>query len=285
MKPLRRFVLRLFDLVCAVTRRFAEDNGLRIAASLTFTTLLALVPMITVALTLMTAIPVLQDWPGVIEDWVFANMVPESADAIQAYADEFVDNAANLTLMGMTFLAVTAILLLLTIDDAFNHIWRVRKPRPALLRTLIYVVLIAVAPVLLGASLILSSWLLSASAGWTENIPQVQSVLIKGSVIMLTCLALSLLYYGMPNCRVKFAHALAGGALAGVVFETAKHGFGFYVTQFPTYKLVYGAFAAVPMFLLWLYVSWLVVLLGAVVVAVLPAWCEPDAAPPPGTDD
>ena len=264
----------------AVTQRFVEDNGLQIAASLTFTTLLALVPMITVVLTLMSAIPVLQDLPVVIEDWVFENMVPESADAIKAYADEFVDNAADLTLVGLAFLAVTAIMLLLTIDDAFNHIWRVRKPRPALLRTLIYGALIAVGPLLVGASLTLSSWLLGASAGWTENIPHAQSVLIKGSVIALTCLALSLLYLAMPNCPVKFSDALLGGAFAGVVFEWAKYGFGVYVSQFPTYKLVYGAFAAVPVFLLWLYVSWLVVVLGAVVVAVLPAWREPAVRQP-----
>ena len=283
---LPKALLRLMELVRAVVRRFVEDRCLQTASSLTFTTLLSLVPIVTVALSLMSAFPVFQGLSGVIEDWVFDNVMPESVDAIEKYAGEFIDNAANLTAVGLLLLAVTAIALLLTIDAAFNHIWRVRRARPMLQRVLIYWALITVGPLLIGASLSLSSWLMSASAGWTQHIPYANVTLIKASAITLTCAALALLYFAMPNRAVRARDALTGGVLAGVVFELTKQGFGLYITQFPTYTLVYGAFAAVPLFLLWLYVSWVVVLLGAVVVAALPEWRQQSlqGRPAPGSN-
>lgn len=271
-QSLRSWLLRLIELARVVARRFEEDNGLQIASSLTFTTLLSLVPIVTVALTLLSAFPLFRGLGAVIEIWVIDNMLPDSVEAVQKYADQFVENAANLTAVGLAALAVTAIMLLLTIDEAFNNIWRVRRARPMLQRVLIYAALMAIGPLLVGASLSLTSWLVSASAGWTQDIPHADGVLIKVSAVALTSLALALLYYAMPHRAVRLADAVTGGILAGVVFEATKQGFGLYVTQFPTYQLVYGAFAAVPVFLLWLYVSWLVVLLGAVVVATLPEW-------------
>ncbi len=272
MITLPKLLSRLAELVRVVARRFQEDHGLQTASSLTFTTLLSLVPIITVALSLMTAFPVFQGMSAVIEEFIFDNMVPESADIIGKYADQFIDNAAKLTAVGIVFLAVTSLMLLMTIDDAFNNIWRVRRPRPMLQRVLIYWALITVGPLLMGASLSLSSWLMSASAGWTKGIPYANLTLIKFSAMALTSMALALLYFAMPNRTVRIRDALTGGILAGVVFELTKQGFGFYITNFPTYKLVYGAFAAVPVFLMWLYISWLVVLLGAVAVAALPEW-------------
>jgi membrane protein len=269
---LRKLLSRLDELVRVVARRFQEDRGLQTASSLTFTTLLSLVPIITVALALMSAFPVFHGLSGVIESWIFDNVVPESAETIEKYTEQFVDNAAKLTVVGLAFLAVTAIMLLVTIDDAFNDIWRVRRPRPLLQRLLIYWALITVGPLLMGASLSLSSWLMSASAGWVKGIPYANVTLIKASAMALTSLALALLYFAMPHRPVRVRDALIGGVLAGVVFELTKQGFGYYITHFPTYKLVYGAFAAVPVFLIWLYISWLVVLLGAVVTASLPEW-------------
>ncbi len=272
MNTLRKLLARLAELVRVVARRFQEDRCLQTGSSLTFTTLLSLVPIITVALTLISAFPVFHGMSAAIESFVFDNMVPESAEVVEKYAKQFIDNAARLTAVGLVFLAVTAIMLLMTIDDAFNGIWRVRRPRQMLQRVLIYWALITVGPLLIGGSLSLSSWLMSASAGWVKGIPYANVTLIKLSAIALTSLALALLYYAMPNRPMRVGDALTGGLLAGVVFELTKQGFGFYITNFPTYKLVYGAFAAVPVFLMWLYISWLVVLLGAVVVAALPEW-------------
>src|SRR6187399_2967238 len=146
MITLRKLLSRLAELVRVVGKRFYEDHGLQTASSLTFTTLLSLVPIITVALSLISAFPVFHGMSNVIEDWVFNNMVPESADLIEQYADQFVDNAAKLTAVGIVFLAVTAITLLTTIDDAFNDIWRVQRLRPTLQRVLIYWALITVGP-------------------------------------------------------------------------------------------------------------------------------------------
>lgn len=272
MNTLRKLLARLAELVRVVARRFQEDRCLQTGSSLTLTTLLSLVPIVTVALTLISAFPVFHGMSAAIESFVFDNMVPESAEVVEKYAEQFIDNAARLTAVGLVFLAVTAIMLLMTIDDAFNDIWRVRRPRQMLQRVLIYWALITVGPLLIGGSLSLSSWLMSASTGWVKGIPYANVTLIKLSAIALTSLALALLYYAMPNRPMRVGDALTGGLLAGVVFELTKQGFGFYITNFPTYKLVYGAFAAVPVFLMWLYISWLVVLLGAVVVAALPEW-------------
>lgn len=269
---MRKLLSRLAELVRVVAKRFYEDHGLQTASSLTFTTLLSLVPVITVAIALMSAFPVFQGMSGAIEDFIFDNIVPESADVIEKYTEQFVDNAARLTAVGLLFLALTAITLLITIDDAFNDIWRVRRPRPMLQRVLIYWALITVGPLLMGGSLSLSSWLMSASAGWTKGIPYAQVTMIKFSAIALTSMAMALLYFAMPNRPVRMKDALIGGIFAGAIFELTKQGFGFYITNFPTHKLVYGAFAAVPVFLMWLYFSWLVVLLGAVVTASLPEW-------------
>ena len=229
-----------------VARRFWDDKALQIASSLTFTTLLSLVPVATVALSLMSAFPVFQGMSSAIQDWVFGNLMPESADVLEKYTHQFIDNAANLTAVGLLFLAVTAVMLLATIEDAFNDIWRVRRARPMLQRILIYWALITVGPLLMGGSLSLSSLLMSASAGWTGDLPYVHAAMIKISAVVLTSAALALLYYAMPTRPVRVKDALTGGLLAGFAFELTKYGFGFYITKFPTYTLVYGTFAALP---------------------------------------
>jgi membrane protein len=277
---------RLVEFWRIVGRRFYEDRCLQIASSLTFTTLLSIVPLITVALTLISAFPVFSAMTQHIEQFMFDNMLPESADAIAAYTEQFTSSAAKLTAVGIIFLALTAIMMLMTIDRAFNEIWRVTRPRPLLQRIFIYWTLLTVGPLLIGASLSLTSWLVSLSMGLVSDIPGAGVALLKTVPVVLTSLALAMLYVAMPNRRIALKDALLGGLLAGVAFEAMKRGFAFYITQFPTYKLVYGAFATVPVFLLWIYLSWLVVLFGAAVVAVLPEWRERagQGRPMPGSD-
>ena len=276
----------LHELARIVARRFYEDRCLQIAASLTFTTLLSIVPLITVALTLISAFPVFAKMSNALQRFVVEHMVPAAAGAITGYAEQFAANAAKLTAVGVVFLVITAVMLLTTIERAFNDIWRVSRPRPVFQRVLIYWTLLTVGPVLIGASLSLTSWLVSLSLGVVSDIPGAGVALLKTVPIILTSLALALLYFAMPNRRVAFRDALSGGLLAGIVFEAMKRGFALYITQFPTYKLVYGAFASVPIFLLWIYLSWLVVLSGAVVVAALPEWRARagQARPVPGGD-
>jgi membrane protein len=277
---------RAIELAQRVGQRFRDDRCMQISSSLTFTTLLALVPIITIALTLISAFPMFADMSAALKTFVLQNMLPQSADAIARYAEQFTTNAARLTAVGIGALSVTAILLLMTIDRAFNDIWRVRHSRPIIQRVVVYWTLLTVGPVLVGASLTLTSWLVTRSVKLVGGIPGAGVVLLTLVPFMLTSVALALLYLTMPNRRISPRDALTGGFIAGLAFEVMKRAFAFYITSFPTYKLVYGAFATVPVFLMWVYVSWLVVVFGAVVVAVLPEWREKAgrADPAPGTD-
>ena len=247
---------------------------MQIGSSLTFTALLAIVPIITVALTLISAFPVFRALMANVEQFLVANMLPESAESIAGYTQQFADNAARLTAVGIAFLFVTAMIVLNTIDRALNQIWRVPRPRTTVQRVFIYWALLTVGPLLMGASLSLTSWLVSQSLGLVKGVPLAGELLLKLVPVALTGIAFALLYITLPNRRVLVRDALSGGFLAALAFEGMKHGFAFYITHFPTHKLVYGAFASVPIFLLWIYLSWLVVMSGAVVAAVLPEWRE-----------
>jgi membrane protein len=260
----------LLEFVGAVARRFNEDRCWQIASSLTFTTLLSMVPLATVALTLISAFPVFREMNETFEQFVMDNLMPDSAEVIGNYTEQFRANAGRLTTVGIAFLTATAVMLMVTIERAFNQIWRVSRPRPVMQRAIIYWTLLTVGPVLVGASLTLTSWLISLSLGLVRGVPGAGMGLLKTAPVALTSLALALLYLTMPNRRILLRDALIGGVLAGLVFEATKRGFGWYISQFANYKLVYGAFATVPVFLIWIYISWLIVVLGAVVVALLP---------------
>lgn len=275
----------LVEFVRIVAKRFAEVQCLQIASSLTYTTLLAIVPIVTVALILISAFPVFRELMQHVHDFLLKNMLPESAGTIAGYAEQFTRNAARLTAVGIVFLFVTAMIVLLTIDRAFNQIWGVPRPRPLVQRVFIYWALLTVGPLLIGASLSLTSWVVTLSLGLVKDVPYAGLVLLKMVPILLTGLAFSLLYITLPNRRVLVRDALSGGFLAALIFEGMKQGFAAYLTRFPTYTVVYGAFASVPIFLLWVYLSWLVVLLGAVVTAVMPEWREraSQVTPVPGS--
>lgn len=264
----------LIDFARMAWRRFDEQRCMQIASSLTFTTLLAIVPVVTVALTMMSAFPVFRELMLHLQQFLLGNMLPESAESIAGYAEQFADNAARLTAVGILFLVVTAMIVLQTIDRTLNQIWRVPRPRTTVQRVFIYWALLTVGPILMGASVSLTSWLVSYSLGLVKDVPLAGEALLKVVPILLTGVAFSLLYITIPNRRVLVRDALSGGFLAALAFEWMKYGFAVYVTQFPTYKLVYGAFAGVPIFLLWIYLSWLVVLSGAVAAAVMPEWRE-----------
>ena len=274
----------LIDFATLVWRRFREERCLQIASSLTFTALLAIVPIITVALTLISAFPVFREMMLHLQQFLVQNMLPQSAEAIAQYAEQFADNAGRLTAVGVAFLFVTAMIVLLTIDRAFNQIWRVPRRRTTVQRVFIYWALLTVGPLLIGASLSLTSWMVSFSLGLVGEIPYATLMMAKVMPVLLTGFAFALIYITIPNRRVLVRDALSGGFLAALAFEGMKHGFAAYITHFPTAKVVYGAFASVPIFLLWIYLSWVVVLFGAVAAAVMPEWREraAQAEPVPG---
>lgn len=276
----------LTDLVRIFGQRFIEDRCVQIASSLTFTTLLALVPIITVALTIVSAFPVFASLIENLQRFLIHNIVPESVSAITTYATEFSENATQLTAVGIAFVAVTALMLMITIDRAFNGIWRVSRPRSLLQRILVYWTVLTIGPLFVGASLSLTSYLIRLSLGLIDDPPGVGLLMLRFVSLALTSVALALLYWTVPNRPVLKRDALLGGVSAGICLEAMKQGFSFYIANFPTYRLVYGAFAAVPIFLLWIYFSWLIVIGGAVLAALLPEWRERagQSKPVPGSD-
>lgn len=261
----------------AAIRRIEEDRCLQVAGSLTYTTLLALVPLVTVALALVTAFPVFGKFTEGVDDWLADNVLPEQvANAITGYLAQFAEKAARLTAVGIAFLAVTALMMMLTIDRALNQIFRVGHSRPIAQRLLTYWAVLTLGPVLLGLSVSMTSWLVSASMGFARGLPLVGQALLLVVPVLLTALAFTLLYLWVPNRRVRVRDAVVGGLFAAVLFELMKRGFALYIARFPTYTAVYGAFAAVPIFLVWLYLSWVVVLLGAAATALIPGYHRDD---------
>lgn len=253
--------------------RLRDDRCTQMAASLTFTTLLSVVPLITIALTLFSAFPVFGDFSVHIKEFILSNMIPETGGRmITYYMEQFAESASRLTAVGIAFLAVTAMLLMLTIDNAFNMIWRVTRARSLLQRVLVYWAVITLAPLLVGASLSLTSWLVGFSAEYAKEVPALRMDVLKLLPVLLTTAAFTLLFRVVPNRYVPMRHAIIGGLVAAVTFELMNRGFAFYISHFPTYKLVYGAFASVPIFLLWVYLSWLTVLFGAIITASLSHW-------------
>ncbi len=270
---MRKNFSHLIPFLRFVQRRFKEDRSTQFAASLTYTTLLALVPVITIALTVFSAFPVFTSLMTQLKLFILSNFVPISAGKIiSVYMQQFSEKVANLTALGIVLLGVTAFMLMHTIDQAFNVIWRVRRKRPLVQRFLIYWAALTLGPLLIGASLSLMSYLVSLSLGLVKDIPLIGIITLKMVPVVLTIVSFALLYMIVPSRSVSPRHALIGGLLAGLAFELMKKAFTLYVTHFPTYTLVYGAFASVPIFLIWVYLSWLVVLSGAVITAALPSW-------------
>jgi len=263
--------LHLFSRLLA--QRFMQDRLNQIAASLAFTTLLSLVPLIAIALTLFSAFPVFADFSASIKSFALANLMPETGGKlITRYMEQFAESATRLTAFGILFLGAVAMLLMHTIEDAFNVIWRVSRPRALTQRVLIYWAVLTLGPLLVGGSLSATSWLVGLSSGYAKEAPLFGVAVLKVVPVLLTTLAYTLLFLVVPNRHVKFRHAFIGGVVSSVAFETMSRVFAVYITSFPTYKLVYGAFASIPIFLLWIYFSWMTTLIGALITSVLPHW-------------
>lgn len=262
-----------WDFLRFITLRYRQDRCAQMAASLTFTTLLSLVPLITIALTLFSAFPVFSDFSDNIKRFLIANMMPETGGKmISRYVEQFAESATRLTAVGIVVLGLTAMLMMVTIDNAFNTIWRVTRQRTVLQRVMTYWAVLTLAPLLVGGSLTLTSWLVGLSVGYAKQIPEVGVVMLKIVPVLLTTLAFSLLFRVVPNRYVPLRHAIIGGVVAAVAFESMNRAFGLYIAHFATYKLVYGAFASIPIFLLWIYLSWFTILMGALITVSLSHW-------------
>jgi len=267
----RSVVMERLQLLPLLAQRFREDRLGMTAGSLTFTTLIALVPLLTVTLALFTAFPIFNTFQGALERLFLQNLVPDTlARPVLSALSQFAGKASRMGVLGLAALVVTALALMMTIDRTLNAIWRVRRARPLAQRLLVYWAALTVGPLILGASLTLTSTVLYAGRGWVGAIPGGFGLLLDAVQFALLVLAVAGLFHFVPNTEVRWRHALAGGLFVGVAIEVAKKGLIWYVATVPTLTSIYGAFAIVPILLLWVYLLWVAVLLGAVVSAYAP---------------
>ncbi|HTI17278.1 MAG TPA: YihY family inner membrane protein [Trinickia sp.] len=252
-------------------QRSREDRIVQAAGSLTFTTMLAIVPLATVAFAVFTAFPIFAKFQSSLQTFLAQHLMPDQINVqIFRYLNQFASRAKGLTTAGLIVLFFIAVMTMMTVESAFNLIWRVPKPRPFAQRVLVYWAVITLGPLLIGVSLSITSYLFTPSAPLSELSPLFGWAL-TGAALPFTAFVFTMLYVYLPNCSVQWRDAVVGGLAAAVGFELAKRGFGYYVRNMPTYTAVYGAFALVPMFLVWVYLSWFVTLVGAAIVAILPA--------------
>lgn len=270
LQTLLRFPWR--STVQTLGERFREDRLGLTAGSLTFTTTMSLVPIVTVGLAVFSAFPMFGRLQSGLQKWLVDSLVPDTiARPVLMYLNQFAGKASQIGWTGAVALLVTALALVLTIDRKLNDIWRVRRPRPLAQRVLMYWALLTLGPLLLGGSLSLASYALSVNKGLVSALPGGLRLMLDLLEFGLVAAGLVLLYRFVPHTHVQWRHALAGGVFVTVGLELSKSVLAWYVTKVPTYSAVYGTFATVPILLLWMYVLWVLVLLGAVIAAYLPS--------------
>jgi len=254
-------------------RKFYFDNYFNTAAAMTYTSLLALVPLMTIVFAIFSAFPAFSRLRSQVQDLLFDNLVPQVGAAVREYLDRFMENAGQSTAFGVIGLAISAVLLLSTIEGAFSSIWRISEPRPRIIRFLAFWAILTLAPLLFGAGLSLSS--VPFLSNVLSRLHQATAPLGHFSVAvpgLFEFCGFTLLYVIVPSRSVRWPDACWGGAAAAGLLEMSKAGFVWYMQSFPAYETIYGALSTIPIFLLWLYIAWCTVLIGAVVTATLPEW-------------
>jgi membrane protein len=255
-----------------LSERFIEDRLGVTAGSLTFTTIIALVPLFTVALAIFSVFPMFGRMEQALHEGLFGGLIPaDIAQQVSIYLVQFSNKASQVGWAGALVLLVTALAVIMTIDETLNEIWRVRRLRPLTQRVLVYWGLLTLGPLLIGLSLTVRSYALSVSQGWVVGTYPPFLALLDALEFGALVLAIAALYYYVPNAQVRWRHAIWGGLFVAVVFDLAKRLLAWYLATVPTYSVIYGTFATVPILLFWLYLVWVIVLLGAVVTAYLPS--------------
>ena len=259
------------DLFLFAHRRLREESLPQVAGSLTFTTVFALVPLLTIALAIFTTFPLFNTFRTSLEAYFVQSVMPKSiSSTILNYLTMFASKATRLSAVGAVALIFTSIAMMNLIERVFNRIWRVRAERRWTKRILVYWAIITLGPLLIGVSLTLSGQVFMATSDLIGDVPVIGALIYTVLSLALTTATFTLLYVAVPNRDVDWYDAAWGGLVAGLAFEVAKRGFAVFITQFPTYSKIYGALAALPLFLLWVYVSWMITLFGALLVAALP---------------
>ena len=251
------------DLFSIFIKRCKEDNITISAGHLAYVTLLSLVPFIMVTFTIMSAFPAFASVRSKLEHFVFSNFVPTASDVVHKYMTDFVGNASQMSAIGILSLLVVALMLISNVDKTLNRIWRTQSDRPIVYTFAIYWMVITLGPLLIGSSVVVSSYLTGLAAFTEEYTPGLGTFLLSLVPSGAAMIAFTILYMVVPNRRVFARHALVGAIVATIAFEITKSGFALYVTNFPSYELIYGALAVVPILFLWVYLSWVIVLFGA----------------------
>ncbi len=233
------------------------------AGHLAYVSLLSLVPFIVVFFSIMSAFPAFAEVREQIEETIFSNFIPTSGDAIQTYMTEFVANASKMGAVSILALVFVALSLISNVDKTLNHIWQTKSDRPKIYTFSIYWMVLTLAPLLIGVSVLVSSYLVGLANYAEEYTPGISTLLLKSVPFLTSVLAFFLLYMVVPNKRIGVVHALCGAALAATLFESSKRLFALYVENFPSYQVIYGAMAVIPILFVWVYLSWIVVLFGA----------------------
>ena len=249
-----------------LVKHTSEDKITVSAGHLAYVSLLSLVPFIMVFFTILSAFPAFARIRSELEDFIFTNFVPTASDVVQTYISEFVGNASKMGAVGILGLVVVALLLISNIDATLNRIWRSKSQRAPLFTFAIYWMVLTLGPLLIGTSMALSSYLMSLAMSAEEYTPGISTLLLTAVPYVMSIAAFMLLYTLVPNHKVKSRHALVGAIFATILIEFSKKGFALYVTNFPSYQVIYGALAVIPILFVWVYLSWIIVLLGAEVV-------------------
>lgn len=264
-KDILHYHERFIKFLTYLYAQFQRVGGTYRAAGLTYVTLLSLVPFLSVAISLFAVFPIMEDTGGQLQNFIINNFVPASGEVIANHLQNFLSQASTLSVTGILFLFVTAVMLIFTLEGTFNNIWRVDKGRKFLSTMILYWGILTIAPILMGIGIGLTSYLFSLTfiQDTTSTLGLQEPVLLLAP-FALTFISFTLLYLAIPNRPVPFKCAMGGAFFAALLYEIAKKSFVWYVSSFPTYKLIYGAFATIPIFFLWIYISWTIILFGAI---------------------
>lgn len=267
MTPIINIIKRWFTFLQYLQRSYINDGCKNSAAALTYISLFALIPLLTVMYAMLSAVPAFQAVGKQVENIVFTHLVPSSAYEMRNYLDQFSQQTRQLSGIGVVVLFVTAVLMLRNIERTFNAIWKTHSNRGKISSLLLYWAVLSLGPLCIGLAFGINAYLKSLN-GWLTGVDINIPLLLYTTPLLLTTLAFSLLFAAVPNCKVPLKHALFGGLMTAIVFEVAKQLFAVLAAK-SSYQVVYGTFAVVPLFLLWIYLSWLIVLSGAELVHAL----------------
>jgi len=250
-------------------KRVKQEQLQVVAGYLSYVSLMSLVPLMVVALSIATAFPIFAEIHHSVEQFVYDNFVPTASDVVQQYLSAFVDNASKMSAVAISFLFIVALLLISAIDKTFNNVWQVTKKRRIITSFSMYWMILTVGPLLVGASIAITSYIVSLVSLGVDDSFGITSLFFRLLPLLSSMAAFVLLYMLVPNTTVPFKYALSGALVAAIFFELAKKIFAVYLTAFPSYQAIYGALAIIPILFLWVYLSWLIVLGGALITVSL----------------